>query len=100
MRSASVALALLMVMGAWTASFATAQDTSSQNPPAASNAKATPAAPSATDIAAAKASHKVWVNLDTGIYHKGGRWFGKTKNGKFMTVDDAKKAGYKAAKRD
>jgi hypothetical protein len=55
---------------------------------------------SASDIAAAKASHKVWVNLDTGIYHKGGRWYGKTKNGKFMTEDDAKKAGYKSAKRD
>jgi uncharacterized protein YdeI (BOF family) len=55
---------------------------------------------SASDLAAAKAAHKVWVNLDTGIYHKGGRWYGKTKNGKFMTVDDAKKAGYKAAKRD
>ena len=57
-------------------------------------------APSASEIAAAKASHKVWVNLDTGIYHKGGRWYGKTKTGKFMSVDDAKKAGYKAAKRD
>ncbi|MGA8492767.1 MAG: hypothetical protein WB711_20255 [Terriglobales bacterium] len=55
---------------------------------------------SAADIAAAKASGKVWVNLDSGVYHKGGRWYGKTKNGKFMTVDDAKKAGYKAAKRD
>jgi len=52
------------------------------------------------DIAAAKANHKVWVNLETGIYHKGGRWYGKTKNGKFISVDDAKKAGYKAAKRD
>ena len=57
-------------------------------------------APSAIDIAAAKTAHKVWVNLDTGIYHKGGRWYGKTKNGKFMTVEEAKKAGYKAAKRD
>jgi hypothetical protein len=55
---------------------------------------------SAADIAAAKASGKVWVNVDSGVYHKGGRWYGKTKNGKFMTVDDAKKAGYKAAKRD
>jgi len=58
------------------------------------------AAVSPADIAAAKASHKVWVNLDSGIYHKGGRWYGKTKNGKFMTADEAKKAGYKAAKRD
>lgn len=56
--------------------------------------------PSAAEIAAAKAAHKVWVNLQTGIYHKGGRWYGKTKNGKFMTVDEAKKAGYKPAKRD
>jgi hypothetical protein len=40
------------------------------------------------------------VNLDTAIYHKGGRWYGKTKNGKFMSVDEANKAGYKAAKRD
>jgi competence protein ComEA len=42
----------------------------------------------------------VWVNLDSGVYHKGGRWYGKTKNGKFMTADEAKKAGYTAAKRD
>ena len=66
----------------------------------ASHAKAQSGTPSASDISAAKASGKVWVNLDTGIYHKGGRWYGKTKNGKFMSVDDARKAGYKAAKRD
>lgn len=60
----------------------------------------TSAAPSASEIAAAKASGKVWVNLDTGIYHKGGRWYGKTKNGKFMTPEEAKKAGYRPAKRD
>jgi len=68
--------------------------------PAKTPAAKTGNAVSASDIAAAKASHKVWVNLDTGIYHKGGRWYGKTKNGKFMTVDEAKKAGYKPAKRD
>jgi len=53
-----------------------------------------------SEIAAAKATHKVWVNLDTGVYHSRGRWYGKTKNGKFMTVDEAKKSGYKPAKRD
>jgi len=52
------------------------------------------------EIAAAKGSGKVWVNLDTGIYHKAGRWYGKTTNGKFMTADEAKKAGYRPAKRD
>ena len=41
----------------------------------------------------------VWVNLDSGIYHKeGARWFGKTKNGKFMNEADAIKAGYRSAK--
>jgi len=57
-------------------------------------------APTASEIAAARASHKVWVNLDSGIYHKGGHWYGKTKNGKFMALDEARKAGYKPAKRD
>jgi len=80
---------------------AVAQTTSSDSQTTtASHAKSQSGTPSASDIAAAKASGKVWVNLDTGIYHKGGRWYGKTKNGKFMSVDDAKKAGYKAAKRD
>jgi hypothetical protein len=41
-------------------------------------AKAQSNTPSASDIAAAKTSGKVWVNLDSGIYHKGGRWYGKT----------------------
>jgi len=57
-------------------------------------------APTAQDIAAAKASGKVWVNTETGVYHKGGRWYGKTKKGKFMTEAEAKAAGYKGAKRD
>jgi len=66
----------------------------------ATNQSSKPVTISAADIAAAKASGKVWVNLDSGVYHQGGRWYGKTKNGKFMTLDEAKKAGYKAAKRD
>jgi len=41
----------------------------------------------------------VWVNIDSGVYHKGGRWYGNTKNGKFMTEADAIKAGYRAAER-
>jgi len=80
---------------------AVAQTTSSDSQAtAASHGKSQSGTPSASDIAAAKATGKVWVNLDTGIYHQGGRWYGKTKNGKFMSLDDAKKAGYKAAKRD
>jgi hypothetical protein len=51
-------------------------------------------------IASAKSSGQVWVNLDSGVYHKGGRWYGKTKNGKFMSEADAKAAGYKASEKD
>jgi hypothetical protein len=51
-----------------------------------------------SEIAAAKASGKVWVNTQTGVYHKGGKWYGATKQGKFMTEDDAIKAGYRASK--
>jgi hypothetical protein len=41
----------------------------------------------------------VWVNLSTKVYHKeGDRYYGATKNGKFMTEQDAIKAGYKPAK--
>jgi hypothetical protein len=46
------------------------------------------------DIAAAQKAGKVWVNTGTGVYHKGGQYYGKTKQGKFMMEDDAKKAGY------
>jgi hypothetical protein len=56
-------------------------------------------APSSSDIAAAKASGKVWVNTESRVYHKSGRWYGKTKNGKFMTESEAKAAGYKEAHR-
>jgi len=43
----------------------------------------------------------VWVNTDSGVYHKPGtRWYGKTKQGKYMTEEEAKKAGYRAAERE
>ena len=62
-------------------------------------AKATAGTPSSSEIAAAKASGKVWVNTESGVYHKSGRWYGKTKSGKFMTESEAKAAGYKEAHR-
>ena len=99
-------LGLFLLAVLFAAPAITASQTSSPNSQATSasdkstSAKSPSSTPSAADIAAAKASGKVWVNLDSGIYHKGGRWFGKTKNGKFMTSDEAKKAGFKAAKRE
>jgi hypothetical protein len=65
--------------------------------PKTAAANSTPAA-SDTEIASAKTKGLVWVNTDSGLYHKSGRWYGKTKQGKFMPEADAQKAGYKAAK--
>ena len=90
---------------------ASSADASTAAKPAApANPSATPAAPKTTtkaaaatptsqEIAAAKASGKVWVNTESGVYHKSGRWYGKTKAGKFMTEAEAKAAGYKEAHR-
>jgi len=75
--------------------------------------KTTPAAPPAAPAAAPTAratsapvnaqqppvKGMVWVNLDTKIFHReGDRYYGNTKNGKFMTEADAINAGYREAK--
>jgi hypothetical protein len=63
----------------------------------ATKAVAAPA-PGDKEIADARSKGLVWVNISTKVYHKDGQFYGKTKQGKFMTEDDAKKAGYRAAK--
>ena len=65
--------------------------------------KAGAAAPASTGTSKATAAQKappassagmVWVNTDSGVYHKRGtRWYGRTKKGKYMTEADAIKAG-------
>jgi hypothetical protein len=76
----------------------------SQAPAATSSASAaakpTPSAsPSTNSAPPANAAGVVWINTDTGVYHKQGtRWYGKTKHGKYMLEADAIKAGYKPAK--
>ena len=45
----------------------------------------------------ANGSSMVWVNTDSGVYHKPGtHYYGKTKHGKYMLEADAIKAGYHA----
>jgi cytoskeletal protein RodZ len=76
----------------------TSSGQTSTSPASGATAGRTTGKPTDSEIAAAKASGKVWVNTETGVYHKSGRWYGKTKSGKFMTEAEAKAAGYKAAK--
>lgn len=54
---------------------------------------------SASEIANAKSKGLVWVNTESKVYHTGGKYYGNTKHGKFMSKADAEKAGYKASKR-
>lgn len=71
--------------------------------PAAKSTKGSPAnsaGVSDADIAKAQSSGMVWVNTDSKVYHKSGRYYGKTKEGKFMSEADAKKANYREAKQE
>ena len=82
-------------------------------------AKATPAAPQASSPAAAApatgakttkyspaataapggGAGMVWVNTDTKVFHRqGDRWYGRTKDGKYLSEADALKAGYRESK--
>jgi hypothetical protein len=90
--SASLAAALILPVSA-PAFQAPKAETKKSQPKAA-------ATPAATDqeIADAKAKGLVWVNTESKVYHKDGRYYGKTKRGKFMTEADAQKAGFRAEK--
>ena len=60
---------------------------------------ATEAAPPTPTAKVPPQQGMVWVNTDSGIFfHEGDQWYGKTKEGKFMTEVDAKQAGYREAK--
>jgi hypothetical protein len=73
-------------------------------PPAKSSspsaAKATESAKSSpTQAQVPPEKGMVWVNTKSGVFHyEGDRWYGKTKEGKFMTEADAVKGGYHASK--
>lgn len=58
------------------------------------------AAPASTREAATAAEQgKVWVNPESKVYHRSGdRWYGKTKQGSFMTEKEAMAQGYHESK--
>ena len=82
------------------ASTAAATPAAAAATPASATGSSAPASKTATAQQAppANSAGMVWVNTDSGVYHKPGmRWYGKTKQGKYMTEADAQKAGYRAA---
>jgi DNA uptake protein ComE-like DNA-binding protein len=102
---------LVTIGNAPVASVASQPARSAPNPPASSAAAPAPTpAASATPTASARTpppalsppgNGNVWVNTDSGVYHKEGtRYYGKTKNGKYMSEADAVKAGYRPAKNE
>lgn len=81
------------------ASHSQSPQSNSPDKPQATTTPAAAASPPKAQTPPAKTSGMVWVNTDTGVYHKeGSRWYGKTKHGKYMLETDAIKAGYKPAK--
>jgi hypothetical protein len=72
-----------------------AKEPKAKETPAAS---ATSAAKPGATVAPGGGGGMVWVNTDSHVYHKeGSRFYGRTKQGKYMTEDEAMKEGNRAA---
>jgi hypothetical protein len=55
--------------------------------------------PAGARVAQSSESLQVWVNTASGVYHyPGTRWYGNTKQGKFMSEAEARAQGYRPAR--
>jgi DNA uptake protein ComE-like DNA-binding protein len=78
---------------------ASAPASSASAPASSASSKSSRSSEETVPARQAPAKGMVWVNTATKVYHyEGDRWYGKTKEGKFMTEQDAIKAGYRASK--
>jgi len=106
MASACKALCNLLLILAFTFASVSVYAQSQSQVPAGPNGSASPSLATPTTASSSATSQTplanttgmVWVNTDTGVYHKPGtRYYGKTKHGKYMLETDAIKAGYHPA---
>jgi DNA uptake protein ComE-like DNA-binding protein len=97
-------IAPMLTAGTGTATTGKTATTPTTSTPPTSTSSSSSTTKSATTAPAAGAQQPpqkgmVWVNLNTKVFHReGDKYYGNTKNGKWMTEQDAIKAGYREAK--
>ncbi len=87
-----------VTVGGSTPSSPTTVTRAAKTSPAATTSAKTVPSPSGA-VAPGGGPGLVWVNTETKKYHlSNDKWYGKTKNGKYMKESDAIAAGYKASR--